>query len=181
MFNFYSTTPKKYFFYDFLLETYIKSKIPKYSVKNNKEHWFLRLLHRIFKKYENFGQTIYPKVYLPKDIIPSSHDDEYKWQMYLSIICHEYVHLYDRKRMGWFFYFLYFLPQIFAIFGLLSFFSLWFLPFFLFLLPIPSIGRAYLEFRGYRASLLSYYWMTGELFDLDDILDQFTKGNYYFQ
>ena len=75
----------------------------------------------------NYVTTSYPKVYVPElPWKPSNHVGA------IATLAHEYVHLSDRKRMGWLFNLLYITPQALFVFGILSFYSLWFLLFFLF-------------------------------------------------
>ena len=98
----------------------------------------------------------------------------------IATLSHEYVHLSDRKRMSLFFNFLYLFPQIFAVFALLAPHNLWFLLFLLCLLPIPSPGRAWAEFRGYRMSMAVYHWLLCGRYSIDHITHQFVSSNYYW-
>jgi len=102
-------------------------------------------------------------------------------------LAHEYVHLKDRKRMWLLFNLLYLFPQNLAPFALLGAFGnspLWYL-FLLFLLPIPSPTRAWLEFRGYRMTLAVWALYLGRDWNsrrfVDSIVDkQFSSSAYYW-
>lgn len=80
----------------------------------------------------------------------------------IMILAHETMHERDRKAWSTFAVFLlYFMPQLLAVFALLSLVAiggnlawLWCLGFLLFLLPIPSPGRAWIELRAYRVNML---------------------------
>ena len=122
-----------------------------------------------------FVTTWYPHIYVPK--LPWRENNH---TSAMATLAHEWVHLNDRKRLGWIFNFLYMMPQCFFIFGLLGIWNPWFLLFFLFLLPIPSPGRAWAEFRGYKMTIAVYYWLSGQKIDLKWITDQFMNSNYYF-
>ncbi len=122
-----------------------------------------------------FVTTFYPKVYVPelpwRPLRPNSAS---------VTLAHEYIHLHDRKRMGPIFNFLYLFPQILVIFAIFSVHSLWFLLFLVFLLPLPSPSRAWLEFRGYKMSIASYFWITGKKYDIEYVVKHFTTSNYYW-
>ena len=76
---------------------------------------------------------------------------------------------------------LYLSPQIFSLLSINAlFYSNWFLLFLLFLLPVPSPGRAWLEFRGYKMSMAVWYWTTGITPDINFVVKQFTNSSYYW-
>ena len=161
------------------LEDFIKINIPGSEIRSKKQSTMMKILSKLMffnKRFmTGYVTTWYPHIYVPK--LPwRVHNDAPA----IATLAHEWVHLYDRKRLGWLFNFLYIMPQCFFIFGLLAFWSPWFLLFFLFLLPIPSPGRAWAEFRGYRMSIAVYYWLSGQKVDLKWIVDQFVSSNYYF-
>jgi hypothetical protein len=161
------------------LEDFIKNSIPGSEIRSKKQSTMMKFLSKLMFFYNRFMTgyvtTWYPYIYVPK--LPwKVHNDAPA----IATLAHEWVHLYDRRRLGWIFNFLYIMPQCFFVFGLLAFWSPWFLLFFLFLLPIPSPGRAWAEFRGYRMSIAVYYWLSGQKVDLKWIVDQFVSSNYYF-
>ena len=161
------------------LEDFIKTSIEGSEIRSKKQSTMMKFLSKLLffnKRFmTGYVTTWYPHIYVPK--LPwRVHNDAPA----IATLAHEWVHLYDRKRLGWLFNFLYIMPQCFFIFGLLAFWNLWFLLFFLFLLPIPSPGRAWAEFRGYRMSIAVYYWISGQKVDLKWIVDQFVSSNYYF-
>ena len=161
------------------LVNFIKLNIQEFEIKSKKDSWYMKTLGYLMffnKRFMTaYVTTLYPKVYVPK--LPWKENNHVSA---IATLAHEWVHLHDRQRMGWFFNFLYIMPQCFFVFGLLAFWNPWFLLFFLFLLPVPSPGRAWAEFRGYRMTIAVYYWLSGQKVDLKWIVDQFVSSNYYF-
>ena len=161
------------------VESFIANDINGFEIRSKKDSWFMRTVGKLmfFNKRFMTGYitTWYPYVYVPK--LPWRSQNH---APAIATIAHEWVHLYDRKRMGLIFNFLYASPQILAPFVLLAFWNLWFLLFALCLLPIPSPGRAWAEIRGYRMSIAVYYWISGQKVDLKWIVDQFVSSSYYF-
>lgn len=95
----------------------------------------------------------------------------------IVVLAHETVHEYDRKRFGTIpFSLLYLFPQILALLSLLAIFAIWSpwwllcLLFLGFAAPVPSIGRMYLELRGYRVNMM-YDRLVG--------CEEETSANYY--
>ena len=79
----------------------------------------------------------------------------------IEIMAHETMHEYDRKRWGSFLYtMMYSSPQIFALLSLGAIGAIWnswwllCLLFLLLLAPLPALGRAYIELRGYRVNMM---------------------------
>jgi|TARA_R110002020_G_scaffold473291_1_gene702365 hypothetical protein len=172
----------------------IKADVPKFAIKRKSESLLMRLLSFIlfFNKdfMTNYVSTIYPTIYVPDwwGFQKNREREE------IEILAHEYVHLYDRKHMWWLFNILYLSPQIFSLLAFGAFWNLSYLWFLLCLLPWPSPGRAWLEFRGYRMSLAIFYWNILkedpenkekyytflEYYDITWIVKQFTGPAYYF-
>lgn len=118
---------------------------------------------------------------------------ETEWQ----VILHEGQHAKDSKAIGFLtFCFLYLFPQIVGILGVLfgigclvaiplgaSPWLLLGLLSLLFLLPLPALGRAILEARGYTVTLAVAFWSgdvgNGEAF-LKAFEDNFVGGAYYY-
>lgn len=164
--------------YERLVE-YVQSQISGFQVISKKESRLMKLLSVIlfFNKRFMTGYitTLYPRVYVPSlPWIPEKPIGR------ISILAHEYVHMSDRKRLGWLFNVLYLSPQIFASLSLLAVFNLWWLLALLFLLPIPSPGRAWLEFRGYRMSMAVNWWLTHQEVNTVWVEQQFTGSGYYW-
>ncbi len=114
--------------------------------------------------------TIYPKIYIGDDN-----------KITADTLLHEYVHLADWKKIGLLFPILYLMPQIFALLAVAAIGgNLWWLLCLLFLLPIPSPTRAYLEWRAYRAEMIFEYVRTGQFGDIEHRIEQFISANYYF-
>ncbi len=157
---------------------FIKGQIPGFELCSKKDSLLMRILSVVlfFNKtfMTRYVTTLYPKVYVP----------ELPWNKPLTtqinILAHEYVHLKDRKRMGWFFNVLYLSPQIFALLALGAFWNSWWLLALLFLLPLPSPGRAWLEFRAYKVSIALHWHLTGQRINVFWLRKQFTCSSYYW-
>jgi len=164
------------------LEQFIKSQIPGFQIEDKRKSPIMRLLTKLlfFNKnfLTNYVTTIYPKVYVPE--IPWKEDDPISAT---ATLAHEYVHLKDRKRMGFLFNFLYLFPQNLVFFSLLGIFNPWWYLCLLCALPIPSPTRAWLEYRGYRMTLFVYEHY-GAIMVFDDFIDwiaeHFTNSSYYW-
>lgn len=160
------------------LDFYIKKQIPEFRLRSKKDSTLMQLLAvaLFFNKdfSDRYVTTIYPEVYVPD--LPWSRPTESR----ISILAHEYIHLKDRKKMGWLFNILYLSPQIFSLLALGAFWNTWWLMALLFLLPIPSPGRAWLELRAYKMSIAIHWKLTGRRMNLFWIQRQFTKSNYYW-
>ena len=156
----------------------IEKNIPGFAILSNRDSALMRLLSKLL--FFNKGFTtqyvtvIYPKLYVPE--LPWYPNDP---RRAFEVLAHEYVHLQDTKRMGKVFDLLYLTPQIFALAALGAFWNLSFLWALLFLLPLPSPGRAYLEFRGYRMSMAVAMWQ-GRNPNIEWMVKQFTTGAYYW-
>jgi len=107
----------------------------------------------------------------------------------IEILAHETVHEHDRKRLGTVpFTLAYLFPQILAVLSLLSIFAIWNLHwllclfFLLFLAPLPALGRAWIEVRGYKTnvSLGRLKGWDPALTSYSIIKSNFTSANYYF-
>tara|TARA_A100001515_G_scaffold8967_1_gene7499 strand:- start:598 stop:1245 length:648 start_codon:yes stop_codon:yes gene_type:complete len=161
------------------LTRHITEQISGFEIKSKQDSLLMKILsYLVFfnKKFmTSFVTTAYPKVYVPQ--LPWKEGEHIGA---IATLAHEYVHLSDRKRMGWLFNLLYISPQVLFVFGLLSFYSLWFMLFFLFILPIPSIGRAWLEFRAYRMTMACYYWLSDYELPTDWLARYFTNSSYYW-
>jgi hypothetical protein len=139
----------------------------------------------------NFWTTIGSWTARPTICEAGATDTE--WQ----VVLHEAQHAKDSKAIGLpLFCFLYLFPQIIGILGVLfglvlavavplgaSPWLLLGLLSLLTLLPLPALGRAYLEMRGYTVSLAVSFW-SGDLGDegefLDWMDDMFSGPSYYF-
>ena len=162
------------------LSSYIAKQIPGFEIRLKEGSFLMKLLSFVlfFNKFfmTRFVTTIYPIVYFPKAKL---NDGDALGNM--IILCHEYVHLRDRKKLGPLFNILYLSPQIFTLLALLAIpFSLNWLWCLLFLLPIPSPARAYFEFKAYKMSISVYYLHLNRLPPTEFYVQQFTSSNYYW-
>lgn len=160
--------------------SYISKQIPGFQIKMKEGNFFMKLLSFVLffnKKFATrYVTTIYPVIYFPKDMLGADNDLETA-----IILCHEFIHLRDRKKLSILFNILYLSPQIFALLALLAIpFSLNWLWCLLFLLPLPSPFRAYFEFRAYKMSIALYYLLLNKLPPMDFYVEQFTSSNYYW-
>ena len=167
------------------LEQHIEKQIPGFRIEDKRKSLLMRLLSKLlfFNKTFSTGYvtTLYPKVYVPE--LPWREKDHVAA---IATLAHEYVHLKDRKGMWLFFNFLYLFPQNLAAFALLGAFGnspLWYLCL-LFLLPVPSPTRAWLEFRGYRMTLAVWAFYLKESLDtsryVNSIVDRSFSGPAYY-
>ena len=160
------------------VEDFILEDIPNFEIRSKKDSWFMRTVGKLmfFNKRFMTGYitTWYPHVYVPS--LPWKRNNIAA----IPVLAHEWVHLHDRKRMGLLFNLLYASPQCFAPLALFGFWNPWFFLFFLCFLPIPSPGRAWAEFRGYRMTIATYYWMSGYKIDIKWVVEQFVGPSYYF-
>jgi hypothetical protein len=162
------------------LSSYIAKQIPGFEIRTKEGSFLMRLLSFIlfFNKFfmTRFVTTIYPIVYFPKE--EKGIDDR---AGNIIVLCHEYVHLRDRKKLGWLFNVLYLSPQIFALLALLAIPFAWQWVFcLLFLLPIPSPFRAYFEYRAYKISIAISYLLFDRVPPIEYYVMQFTTSNYYW-
>ena len=135
------------------LENMILDDIPKFEIVSKTTSFLMKVLSVIlfFNKsfMTSYISVIYPRMYVPK--LPWKENDHYSA---ILVLAHEWVHLSDRKRFGLLFDIGYLFPQCLAFLSLLApFLSVWWLLCLLFLLPIPSPTRAWLEFRGYSMTM----------------------------
>ncbi len=181
--NWHALPAAEQFFLRRKLEKHIRFKIPGFRIKDKKKSHLMKVLGWLLffnKRFlDNYITTLYPEIYVPE--VPYR---PYNHLHAISVFAHEYVHLSDRKKMGWLFNFIYLSPQILAVVGLLGFiFSPWYFLFFLFILPWPSPGRAWAEVRGYRMSMAVQYWLNPEI-NIELLIEryvyQFTSSNYYW-
>lgn len=184
--NLFSLSAEKQYQFVQEVERRIKLEIPKFEIIEKEKSWLMKALSILLFFCKNFMTqyitTIYPKIYFPKDqTVINTKNTPWEIFFYLDILCHEFQHLKDRKKYWIFFNLIYLFPQILVVGVLLAMFlSPWFLLFLLCLAPIPAIGRAWIEFRGYSVSLGVFYWLSGDVVDIDFILNKFTGPDYYW-
>tara|TARA_R110000824_G_scaffold363457_1_gene551442 strand:- start:318 stop:965 length:648 start_codon:yes stop_codon:yes gene_type:complete len=161
------------------LEQHIEQQIPGFRIEDKRKSPLMRLLSKLLffnKKFSTgYVTTLYPKVYVPE--LPWREKDHVAA---IATLAHEYVHLKDRKRMWLFFNFLYLFPQNlapFALLGALGNSPLWYLCL-LFLLPIPSPTRAWLEFRGYRMTLAVWALYLKNKLDVGNFVNSIVDKNF---
>lgn len=160
------------------------------NVKYKDESGFMKFLGALlfFNKafMTLFITTIGHTVYYPSRTMFANNPESA-----ILVMAHEYVHIKDSERMGFWYKPSYLLPQALGLLSLLTFFAFltpyawFFLAFLIFFAPIPSPGRKNIELRGYKMSIFSYYLILKEL-NYDDVyiagsLNSFAKdSNKYF-
>lgn len=167
-----------------------KEYFPDLQIKYKNESIFIKLLSKIlfFNKafMTSYVTTIGSTIYFP--------NSQYISQRPFSssiILFHELIHIYDSKRLNkLLFNFLYLSPQILSLFCIPLIFFCWklFLPLsLLFILPLPSWGRTYLEKRAYFVSLyvmnlmsIRYNYNSKLDKNKDYFSAQFKESNYYY-
>ena len=162
------------------LENMILDDIPNFEIVSKTTSFLMKVLSIILFFNRSFMTSyisvIYPRMYVPK--LPWKENDHYSA---ILVLAHEWVHLSDRKRFGLLFDIGYLFPQCLAFLSLLApFLSVWWLLCLLFLLPIPSPTRAWLEFRGYSMTMACKWWLTGNEINYYWIERQFVGQWYYF-
>jgi|WetSurMetagenome_2_1015567.scaffolds.fasta_scaffold54987_3 hypothetical protein len=163
--------------------------------KNSKFHkligWFLSKLGN--KEYmESYLTTIGQTISIP------SYYEEGSFNNLWLCLMHEGKHAIDAQKLGNVLYgFLYLFPQSLGILGIFASLVtvglvlcgypialLWILLSLLFLLPIPSIGRAIFELRAYKLTQAVFYWSENTLSNSDLMnryySNQFCTSAYYF-
>ena len=86
------------------LENFIRINIPESEIRSKEYSKMMKFLSKLlfFNKnfMTNYVTTWYPHIYVPK--IPwRVHNDASS----IATLAHEWVHLHDRRRLGWFFNF----------------------------------------------------------------------------
>ena len=159
-----------------------------FEVKFKDESPFMRFLGKVLffnKRFSQFTTTVGKTIYFP-----SRAHLENSPVSSTSTLLHELVHVSDRNKLTFpLFGLLYLSPQIFFLLCLPLFLVSWKIVLFsfIFLVPLPAIGRAWLEFRGYCMTMYVLYVLHKQ-YNLSinfqalktGILDQFTSSNYYF-
>ncbi len=160
----------------------IKVFEPSFSIKYKNSSFLMKVLSKILffnKKFMTETVTTIGKtVYLPDE----KYLQKYGNLNYVEMLVHEARHIMDSKRLGIAYYLLYLSPQIFSLLSVFSFFNSWFLLCLLFLLPLPSPGRAYIELRAYLSGLAVLYHLSNKIFLVNPIvcLKYFTGPDYYY-
>ena len=176
--------------FDNLAENAKNKYFPKLQIKYKNESILMKIIGKVlfFDKdfMKNYLTTIGSTVYIPNRQFVTQRPFS------VSIIfLHELVHIHDSKRLTKFlFNFLYLSPQILSLVFLpLIFLLSWkiFLPLtLLFLLPLPSWGRMYLERRAYFVSLYVMETMANKfnynskLYRNQDYFSAQFKGSVYY-
>ena len=159
------------------LTKHFQEQIPGFEILSKKESLIIKIVSKLLffnKKFlTSYVTTLYPKVYVPE--LPWREKDHVAA---IATLSHEYIHLKDRKRMWLFFNFLYLFPQNLSLFSLLGFINPWWYLCLLFLLPLPSPTRAWLEFRGYRMTLAVWAHFLKDKLDIGSFVNSIVERNF---
>lgn len=156
----------------------IKKDFPDFEVIDKKQSTLMSVLSKVLffnKKFmTHYTTTVGNKIYVPDLSFLDDEDNAF------IVLAHEYVHMCDNKRLGPLFKLLYLSPQIFALLSLFAFWNITWLWCLLFLLPLPSPGRTWFEYRGYSMSMACYYFLYGVKPEVKWYLDYFSTSLYYW-
>jgi hypothetical protein len=156
----------------------IKKDFPDFEVIDKKQSTLMLMLSKVLffnKKFmTHYTTTVGNKIYVPDLSFLDDDDNAF------TVLAHEYVHMCDNKRLGPLFKLLYLSPQIFALLSVFAFWNIAWLWCLLFLLPLPSPGRTWFEYRGYSMSMACYYFMYGVKPEVKWYLDYFSTSLYYW-
>ena len=161
------------------LEYHIRKEFPDFELIDKRDSLLMKVLSKVlfFNKtfMTSYITVIGNKVYVPR--LPWKRTNPYGATV---VLAHEWVHMKDNKRLGFWFKFLYLSPQIFSILALLGFWKPIFFAALVFLLPYPALWRAKFELRGYTISMAVRWWLLQKEPDYDFFAKQFTGPSYYF-
>ncbi len=180
----------------------LKIHEPKLKLAYKDESLLMKIIGKILFFNPNF-MTAYITTLRNTIYFPSRIQVEMDDLSAMLVICHEFQHVRDSKKLTYPIYsFIYLFPQILFLLALLAIPLAFILPWYyaiiplaalLFLLPIPAYGRMKIELRGYSMSLfaLSEFlkgtgkdraYITGILSERANMYDkyQFKGPSYYF-
>jgi hypothetical protein len=165
-----------------------RDEIPGFEVRFKSESFTSKLIGILIYVFNReymtrFTTTRYPRVYFPsREWLAKNY-----WAA-TKVLCHEFVHLYDRKRRGSLSFNLRYLsPQFLALGALGALGAFLWLPMLLclcflgFALPWPAPGRVHIERRGYKMSMAINFWRHGSIKEdqLEWVQKHFVGWNYY--
>jgi len=171
------------------LEERIKKEIPGFKIdfKDTTKDWKIRAASKIIGLFNKtfmtgFTTTLYPAVYFA-----NKNEVESDYGRWFYTLAHEWVHLWDRRKRGFWFTVSYLSPQILALLSLFSILAIWNLWFLLFLafgfmaLPIRSHFRTKWEMRGYTMNMVVRVWDDAPITEdyVDRVVEKFTGMDYY--
>lgn len=174
----------------------IKVHIPKFEIRYKDESWSSKVIAVLVWMFnrdylKRYTTTRYPKVYFPsRRFIEDSPLSATK------ILYHEFVHMWDRKKVGVWWSWAYVMPQLLGGLLALAFVVQWFffdkslwwvplavgMPMLICLLPVPAYWRMKAEMRGYAMSMAFNFWRHGSVegWTKEWVERSFTGSAYYF-
>lgn len=168
------------------LVPYAQSIIPSFNIVYKDASTLMKILGALAffnpKFMTTYTTTIGTTMYVPRKDFTELQGG------YVSVICHEMVHMRQSAQQGFLYYVKYFFPQwlaLLSLFAVLAVLSPWFLLFLIALValaPLPAPGRRDIELEGYKMSLAVRFWQSGQLLDPDFAFaaGQFSGSAYYF-
>lgn len=175
-------------------EDAIRVKCPDFKLKFKDQDGLQKVIGKVVGLFNPDYMTRYITTLGHTVYFPTEKDYHDRPLSSLTVLAHEYVHMWDYQQKGLLFSLTYALPQILFIPLLLTYVALGcFFSFFGFpllalltamacLIPWPSVGRTHWELRGYTMSLAVEYWLTGQYISPDSLANvkkQFTSMAYY--
>lgn len=159
---------------------------PSLTIKYKDQSTLMKILGTLMKPINpdfmtSYLSTIGDTVYLPSETYATQNP-----QAFTDVFIHECTHMYDEKRIGFWYTLAYIFPQILApICLLLMFLVTWkiMLPLaILFLLPLPAPWRAYFEKRAYFVQMYAgnKLWGSDPVKDGETYAQWFRTGDYYW-
>jgi hypothetical protein len=157
------------------------------QIRFKDESLFMKTLGVLVWAFNRTFMTQYTSTIRKTVYFPSRKWLEENYRLAWKVLAHEYVHIFDKRRLRGRYGISYLAPQIGAFFGFGLCLILWldaqyWVPFILLLAPIPAYWRMKLELRGYTMSMAINGWRHGSVRDyqIAFIAEQFTSSAYYF-
>jgi len=163
------------------------------KIKNKNGSKILRLIRPILELFNKNYWKGYITTLLSTIWIPDKWSETTDVKTQLEIVTHEVIHMKRSKQLSFFVYaILYLFPQILVLLSLFAFLAIPFgtswlfcLLFLIFLAPIPAPFRYLIELEAYRTRLIIYKYAWNATpekieFAKDDIINNLSKGDYYF-
>lgn len=157
---------------------------PNLQVKYKSQSTLMKVLGKVLFFDPDFMTsyltTLGDTVYIPDNYVANSPEAA------CDVFIHECTHMYDEKRLGFWYQLAYAFPQLLSPLMLLLLFVLsWkiVIPLvLLFLLPLPAPFRTYFEKRAYCVQMYAgqQLWGDDPTQDVNGFNDYFTSADYYY-
>lgn len=174
----------------------LRRDIPGFGLRYKNRSWSSKVIAVLVWLFNRHYLTRYTTTRYPKVYFPSRKYVDQKPLFSFKILMHEYVHLFDRRELGWWFSIGYAMPQILGLLLVVVFVVLGFVltteqwwwallvgvPGVVCLAPVPAYWRMKFEMRGYAMNMAIDYWRYGSVQESTKewVVGQFTGPMYYF-